>query len=153
EGDFFRLPFPNDIRLDGDRPDLTGFPTPGAELLGVDLVKAYVDKLEAEGDHWGANGSVLFRFSGVIDFDTLRFGEDTRPVVLADLTTGEPVERLGVTWSGGSGRTKYVCSNWVAVRAGLGAPLAAGYTYAVWISDDVRAVDGSAVQRSAHFEA
>lgn len=153
EGDFFRLPFPNDIRLKGKRPDLTGFPTPGPELLGVDLVKVYVDRLEAQGDRWGANGSVLFRFSGAIDFDSVRFENGKRPVVLVDLTTGDPTERLGVSWSGGSGRTKYVCPNWLSVRASFGSPLRPGHTYAVWITDDVRAADGSPVQRSPHFEA
>lgn len=153
EGDFFRLPFPNDIRLDGDRPDLTGFPTPGPDLLGKDLVKLYVEKLEAQGDRWGANGSVLFRFSGAFDFDSLRFADGKRPVVLVDLTTSDPVGGLGVSWGGGEGRTKYVCPNWLSVNAGLGAPLRAGHTYAVWISDDARAADGSTVERSPHFEA
>lgn len=153
EGDFFRLPFPNDIRLAAGKPDLSGFPTPGPELLGVDLVQAYVDRLEAEGDRWGANGSVLFRFSGPVDFGTLDFRDGKRPVVLVDLTTGDPVERLGLTWGGGAGRTKYVCANWLAVRSGLGAPLRPSHTYAVWVTTDARTPDGDPVERSAHFSA
>src|SRR5262249_3514313 len=34
DGDYFRLPFPNDIRMRGGHPDLGGFPTPGKGLLG-----------------------------------------------------------------------------------------------------------------------
>ena len=36
--DYFRLPFPNDIRMKSGKLDLTGFPTPGSDLLGYDLV-------------------------------------------------------------------------------------------------------------------
>jgi hypothetical protein len=153
EGDFFRLPFPNDIRLEAGKPDLNGFPTPGPELLGVDMVQAYVDRLEAEGDHWGANGSVVFRFSGPVDFGTLDFADGKRPVALVDLTTGDPVERLGLTWGAAAGRTKYVCPNWFAVRAGLGAPLRPNHTYAVWVTTDARTPNGDPVERSANFSA
>lgn len=162
EGDFFRLPFPNDVRLKGTKPDLTGFPTPGPELLGVDVVQSYVDKLEASGDHWSSNGAVIFRFSGDIDFNSLKFEANKRPVVMVDLTQREgtppddhvePIGRLGVGWNGGGGRTKYVCDNWIAVRPGLGGVLKPGHTYAVWITDDAKAKDGADIERSPNFEA
>src|SRR5688572_21302340 len=70
EGDFFRLPFPNDVRLSGGAPDLDGFPTPGDELLGVDPVQLYIDRIESEHTGWGTEPKVLFRFSGQIDHES-----------------------------------------------------------------------------------
>src|SRR5439155_27339102 len=40
--DFYRLPFPNDIRTKNGHPDLTGHPKPGTELLGFDPVDRYL---------------------------------------------------------------------------------------------------------------
>ncbi len=158
EGDFFRLPFPSDVRLKNDRPDLSGFPTPGPELWGVDLVERYVDRLEREGDRWSGNGTVVFRFSGNVNFETLKLDGDRRSVVFVDLTAREdghvqPIDRLGLSWSAGGGRTKYVCHNWLAVRPPLGAVLQPNHTYAVWITTDARDENGDALERSPNFAA
>ena len=40
DGDFYRLPFPNDVRLSGGKVSLAGHPTPGSALLGFDVVGA-----------------------------------------------------------------------------------------------------------------
>ncbi|HEX2874355.1 MAG TPA: hypothetical protein VHP33_24040, partial [Polyangiaceae bacterium] len=64
EGDFFRLPFPTDVRKDGDTLDLSNFPTPGSSLLGVDPVQLYVDAVTENDSGWGTYPTVLFRFSG-----------------------------------------------------------------------------------------
>ncbi len=161
EGDFFRLPFPNDIRLNGNKPVLTGFPTPGPELLGVDIVQNYVDKLEAEGDKWSSNGSIIFRFSGPVDFSSLKFENGKRPLVMVDLTQREgqspddhvePIGRLGVGWNAGGGRTNYVCENWIAARPGVGGVLKPNHTYAVWITTDAKDEKGNAIERSPNFE-
>jgi predicted esterase len=159
EDDFFRLPFPNDIRLNDGKPDLSGFPTPGPELLGVDIVQRYVDRLEAGGDHFSGNGSVVFRFSGPVDYSTFDFEGDNRPVVLVDLTARdddghvEPIGRQGVEWAAGGSKTKYVCQDWLSVRPGLGGVLQPNHTYAVWISSDAKDKDGNDIERAPNFEA
>src|SRR5262249_6588103 len=61
--DFYRLPFPNDIRMKNGHPDLSGHPKPGTELLGFDPVDRYLRAIEADNDGFGPYSTVLFRFS------------------------------------------------------------------------------------------
>ena len=111
EGDFFRLPFPNDVRLTGGAPDLDGFPTPGNDLLGFDPVQIYVDAIEANETGWGAYPTVVFRFSSPIDFQSFRQEEGgPSPVVWVDITPGAPElgDSVGLRWFASEGRGKYV---------------------------------------------
>jgi hypothetical protein len=142
DGDFFRLPFPNDVRMKNARPDLTGFPTPGADLLGFDLVDRWARYLEQTGTGWSAYPTVTFRFSGEIDFDSLKIKGATRWVDI----TPENGNDLGHNWSGTTGRTAYVCPNHLSFRPQAGAPLKAGHKYAVFMTNLAKAKDGSAIQ-------
>ena len=128
EGDFFRLPFPTDVRKKGNKLDLSGFPTPGAGLLGVDPVQLYVDAITENDSGWGAYPTVLFRFSGRFDFAS--FGDDA--VEFVDVT--DPANGYSVGWRRfyTDARTNYVCDNFVAVQPPFGHPLQPGHTYAVF---------------------
>lgn len=149
DGDFFRLPFPNDIRIKNKKPDLTGFPTPGADLLGFDLVDRWARYLEQKGTGWSAYPTVTFRFSGEIDFESLKAAGATRFV---DITPGEGNE-LGYHWAGTTGRSAYVCHNSLSFRPPAGAPLRHGHTYAVIITNAAKAKDGSPIARSPDLDA
>lgn len=129
EGDFFRLPFPTDVRKSGDKLDLSGFPTPGSSLLGVDPVQLYVDAITENDTGWGAYPTVIFRFSGPFDFDS--FAVDA--VQFIDVT--DPAKGFSVGWSRfyTDARTNYICDDFVAVRPPFGHPLEPGHTYAVFI--------------------
>jgi hypothetical protein len=137
EGDFFRLPFPTDVRRSGGKLDLSGFPTPGSKLLGIDPVQLYVDAVSEHDSAWGAYPTVLFRFSGpfdgsqadAADLDTFA----TNAVHFIDVT--DPAKGRNVGWQRfyTSARTAYVCDNWVAVQPPTGSPLEPGHTYAVFI--------------------
>ena len=62
--DFFRLPFPNDIRIDSDGTvDLTGFPRPPRASVPVDLMSAYVRAIQDEQRGFGPNQTVFLRTS------------------------------------------------------------------------------------------
>ena len=64
--DFYRLPFPNDLRVRADGTlDLSDFPRPGLTLLGVDLVDLYADAAEADFAGFASIDVVSFRFSAV----------------------------------------------------------------------------------------
>jgi hypothetical protein len=136
EGDFFRLPFPNDARRTGDRVDLSGFPTPGVGILGLDPVALYVDAVQANDRAWGAFSTVYFRFSGQLDIDTVRSAGAVRFI---DVTPGAPelCQSRGLSWYASVGRRNYICENWLGVRRPLGQPLLPGHTYAVWLSTNV----------------
>jgi hypothetical protein len=136
EGDFFRLPFPNDARRTGNRVDLSDFPTPGVGILGVDPVALYVDALEANERAWGAFATVYFRFSGLLDIETLR---EAGAVNFIDVTPNAPElgQNRGLSWYYSQGRRTYLCENWLGVRRPTGQPLLPGHTYAVWVSSSV----------------
>ena len=151
EDDFFRLPFPNDVRRSSTGVlDLSGFPTPGSALLGFDPVQPYVDAIAANDSAWGAYPTVTFRFSGGVDGATL----DQSSIHLSDITPGlKPGQDDSGNWMStyGPSKSAYVCDNWLAIERGHGRPLQPGHSYAFWLSTEVKADDGSAVQRSPNF--
>ncbi|MEZ4406991.1 MAG: hypothetical protein R3A52_10995 [Polyangiales bacterium] len=146
--DFFRLPFPNDIRRDAStgRVNLAGFPHPGTALLGFDLVDRYLRAAERDLDGFGTNSIIYFRFSGRLDFATLRLNDT---IHLVDLTTGTPTNtiRFGASTAG----NRYLCANPVYVDTGHGAPMEPGHTYAAWLTTGVRAEGGGSVSRDDDF--
>jgi hypothetical protein len=155
EADFFRLPFPTDVRKSGNTLDLTGFPTPGKALLGVDPVQLYVDAITKNDSGWGAYPTVLFRFSGPFDFATF----DVGAVQFIDVT--DPAKGKSVGWSRfyTDARTNYICDNFVAISPPFGSPLEPGHTYAVYILSQAGGQtlqgrgDGKAVVASANMAA
>jgi predicted esterase len=131
--DFYRLPFPNDIRRKaGGGVDLQGHPQPGATVLPFDLVARYVDAIETEATGFGANQTVYFRFSRA--FDTSQFPGDCGST-LVDITPTSPTYGLnmGMTCVANNTPTSYLCGPYLAVRPSLGAPLRPGTTYALLV--------------------
>ncbi len=150
DGDFFRLPFPSDVRRKSGRPDLSGFPTPGADLLGYDIVDRYARDVEAHTDGFSAYPTVTFRFSASADFTSLK-----QPGVIrwVDVSPGGTGDDVGFAWSATTGRSPYVCPNALSARPSNGAPLAAGKTYAVIITTGAQAAGGGPVARDDDFGA
>ncbi len=148
--DFFRLPFPNDVRRDAStgRLNLTGFPHPGTALLGFDLLDRYLRATERSVDGFGTNQLIYFRFSGRLDFATLRLNETLR---LIDLTTGHPTGT--VRYAANTAGNRYLCGNPVLIDTGHGAPMEPGHTYAALVLSGVRDAMGRAVERDADFPA
>lgn len=146
--DFFRLPFPNDVRRDATtgRLNLTGFPHPGTALLGFDLVDRYLRAAERSLDGFGTNGIVYFRFSNRIDFSTIRLGENVR---LIDLTAGQPTSTL--RFAANTAGNRYLCENPLMVDTGHGSPMEPGHTYAAFITAGVRDGFGHDVTPDADF--
>jgi len=155
ELDFFRLPFPTDVRNKGGQLDLSGFPTPGTALLGVDPVQLYVDAITENDSGWGTYPTVLFRFSGPFDFGTLAVDS----LEFVDVT--DPAKGRSIGWRRfyTDARTNYICDNFVAVQPPFGKPLEPGHTYAVFILSEAGGVtltgrgDGKAVVASDNMAA
>jgi hypothetical protein len=140
DGDFFRLPFPNDVRVKAGHPDLTGHPSPGAELLGYDVVDRYLRDVEANTDGFSTYPTVTMRFNAPVNFDSLKLANAVRFV---DITPAGAGNDLGFSWVVTTGRNHYVCANALSVRPPLGTPLKPGGTYAVLVSSAV--TDNAAV--------
>jgi predicted esterase len=153
EGDFFRLPFPNDVRIDSDgKLDLSGFPSPGRGALGFDPVARYAESIEAERGGWGSDPSVIFRFSSELDSASL---EGDEAIHFVDVTPGvaENGDEEPVTWYYSRERSPYVCKSWLSVRRPLGKPLLPEHVYAVYVTDRVRDANGGQVAPSENLTA
>lgn len=151
DGDFFRLPFPNDVRRDGNgRPALFGFPTPGSEILGFDVVDRYVKDVEQNADGFSAYATITMRFSGEVDFDSLKTQGAVR---LVDVTADGPLNDLGLSWIATTGRSAYVCNNSIGIRPRDGEPFLPGHTYAAILTNAAKTPGGGAIGRSADLSA
>ncbi len=142
DGDFFRLPFPNDARKKGSKLDLSNFPTPGADVLGYDLVDRWARYVEETANGFSAYPTVTMRFSGAPDFPSLKQAGVVRMV---DVTAGAGKD-VGFGWSATSAKTKYVCANSISARPAAGAPLLQGHTYALLVTNGAKAPGGAAIE-------
>ena len=96
-----------DVSPLGRTIDLSGFPTPGDELLGFDIVQRYADAVVDTRDGWGMYQGITFRYSNPLDGDS--FADD---VFLVNLTIGAP---QGLFWYYSSGRSN-IFSNTICIR-------------------------------------
>ncbi len=154
--DFFRLPWPNDIRRTADgRLDLTDFPHPATAGLPVDVLDRYLRAAERERTGFGTNGGIYFRSSAGLSWETLEAGGETPTLFVVDLTPpASPTDRhrrLGFGWSASTGGGRYLCRDWVVVRPPRGAPFEPGRSYAVVFTTGVRDAAGLALAPDADF--
>lgn len=155
--EFYRLPYPNDIRIENGSPNLDGHPTPGDGILGYDIVQRYKDAIESQQDGFGLNAWTFLRFSERANFDTIEVGGDSPSIYTVVLTPDHPryADRIGMRWQASSGADKYICQNWVAVRpgGGWGRPTDPNTTYAAVITTDVRSEGGVNAAQDEDFAA
>jgi hypothetical protein len=155
--DFYRLPFPNDARLDDGVINLDGHPGPGPliDLVG-DAVAGVLRVASLDMGAYGNNQATFFRFSASPDLGTLTIGRPgVGSVTVVDVTLGaaefntEPPMRLQAS----TGRRAYLCHNWLAVHPLDGVPWLPGHTYAALVSRTVADEDGVSAAPDADFSA
>ncbi len=147
--DFFRLPFPNDIRRKDGHVDLEGHPHPGT-ALSIDIIDRYLRASETDLSGFSNNPIVYFRFSEPYDWGTV--GDAIR---IVDITPGSPSygQSTSLGWLTTSGPlSKYLCENWLAMRPGHGDPLRHGTTYAAIVAKTMVRAMGGAFDRDQDFE-
>ncbi|NMC69594.1 MAG: hypothetical protein GYA57_05935 [Myxococcales bacterium] len=154
--DFFRLPWPNDIRRTADgHLDLSGFPHPDTAGLPVDVLDRYLRALERDRVGFATNGAVILRSSAGLNWDTLEAGGATPTIYVVDLTPpaspGDRHRRLGFGWSASTGGGRYLCRDWLAVRPPRGSPYEPGRTYAVVLTTGVLDAAGRPMTQDADF--
>jgi hypothetical protein len=189
ELDFYRLPFPNDIRVRAGRVQLDGHPVPDVEIAG-DAVRAYIDALDNGAEAFSTQPTVFMRFSKSPDFDTIRLASACetcevpsenppqcasgcakwlyRNFYIVNITPpADPEDPDFAGYGEGhsfgmaitTGRGKYICQNNIALRPADGAPLRAGATYAVIVTDTanpaegIRTAEGDTLVRDDDFDA
>jgi predicted esterase len=148
--DFYRLPFPNDIRNKSGKITLEGHPRPGSDLIGVDLVDRYIKAIEADSAGFGTNQAVFMRFSMDINLDSVQGKAD-----IIDITPSSPDygRTQGLTWSMDNGRSNYLCNHHLTLSPPYGHPLRPGTTYAAIVRTGVVAESGGVVQPDDDFVA
>jgi hypothetical protein len=149
DGDFFRLPFPNDVRRKAGKVDLRGFPTPGADVLGYDLVDRWARYVEESADGFSAYPTIVMRFAGSPDFSTLK---QTGVVRMVDVTTATGSD-IGFGWNATTAKSKYVCGNSITARPTPGEPLLPGHVYATFVTNGVKAPGGVAIEVAPDLKA
>lgn len=143
--DFYRLPFPSDVRVKADGTlDLKSFPRPGKTLLGVDVVDLYATALAEDFAGYSTLAPVTFRFTSELGFDSIAGGANLHYV---DITTpGDPGYGVDVsrTWSYDTGRHQLICQHALVVANAPAAPLRAHHTYAVYLTTAITSKAGVA---------
>ncbi len=152
--DFFRLPFPNDIRKTASGIDLTGFPIPPPEFTAAfgDLVDRWIDAIEGDTSGYAVNSAVLFRATHAVDL-----GQAVSAIRIINIDPdhpdyGKPISALAFRSEGGTvSRTSYLCQNWVGVEPVNGLTLASDTTYAYVVTDGVSPLGGGAFSPDDDF--
>lgn len=159
--DFYRLPFPNDIRKKNGKVSLTGHPRPGARFLPFDPVERYFEAIEAESTGFGTNQAVFFRFSRDPNFDSIK---KAGGVAIYNITPGSPEYglALGHSWHANTGGGRYICPRFMVVRhwywdrarrQGYADPLRPGTTYAVVLGRVITDAAGATMEPDDDFKA
>ncbi len=158
--DFFRLPFPNDIRMSAGGLSLSGFPTPGPGVVGFDPVARIVAAAEQVQRGFSRVPVVFFRFSQAPDFSTVEGNPNAasgKPVTLryVNIDPDSPGFGAGQSfgWTTTDGGGRYICPRFVEVRVPWEAPLLEGTTYAVLLTRGVQTQGGTEMQPDADFAA
>ncbi len=139
EIEFYRLPFPNDIRLRNGRVDLSGHPDPGTLAAG-EVVTKYIAAIEAETDGFGLSTTSYFRFNRAVDFGTLAASGDDQNILYVNIdpsSSGYGSHHSGWGYSASTGAGRYICDNWLAINPMGGYPLRHATTYAVILLDTI----------------
>ena len=159
--DFYRLPFPNDIRhRSNGKIDLAGHPVP-PESIGPPFINRYAEVAQEDLDGFSTNAVAILRFSHAYDFGTV--GPDNPMTAANDATirlinitpgTDGYGEEEGIAWKETRGNlSAYVCPHWVGIARPLGNPFLPNTTYAAIVTTGVKTEDGDDFERDDDFEA
>jgi len=141
--EFYRLPFPNDVRIVDDRINLDGHAAPG-EVGGIDISQRYYDAISGDVDGFGLTQPIFVRFSDTIDTNTLSVNTSTATLFLVDVDASSPSrgQRVKVQMVHILSKGQFMCGNAVAVAPRDGRPLRPRNQYALLVTDGVTSVRG-----------
>jgi len=157
-GEFFRLPYPNDLRSSEGTVDLSDFPGPGVGLAGFDPIAAIAEAAARTQTGSSLTPTVFFRFSSGMNFESISgaansvVAEPTLQVVNIDVDSPRYGSGPSYNWhvTDGAG-SKSICPRWLAVRVDWHRPLDPGTTYATYLTSGVMAADGTPMVADADF--
>lgn len=152
--EFYRLPFPNDVRLSSAGIDMSGHHNPGLLYIGGAFVDLYLDAV-SELRGFSTNPTVFFRFSQNPDFGTIVGDGDAPTLLFLNIDPDSPgyASRISMRWSITTGRGKFICPRYMAVRPSWSSPLEHGTTYAVLLFNGLRTPEGDLATPAPDFAA
>jgi hypothetical protein len=144
--DFYRLPFPNDIRVKADGTlNMSDFPRPGPSILGVDIVDLYATAWSEDFAGFGSIAPVTFRFSSELDFNTLGTnGANLHYVDITDPASPNFGADRGRNYGYDTGKGKFLCQQSLVVGNNPNDPLEPNHTYGIYFTTDVKSKAGAA---------
>ena len=152
--EFYRLPFPNDIRRSAQGGiDVSGHPNPGEMIAEIgNPVDDFYRMVEDDLDGFGLQSAVFLRFNFYPKSETLVLNENIYLLNIDQDTKGYG-KTHAVAFRARSSRGRYICYNWLAVSPGAGAPLPPGTTYAVILTNGITDDSGRPLVQDDHFKA
>ena len=150
--EFYRLPFPNDVRVVAGHIVLDGHAAPGA-VGSVDIAKLYLDAIEADVDGFGLSQPIFTRFSDRVDAATLSVNTATATIFLVDIEPTSPTknQRVEVQMVYTEPKGQFICGNAVAVAPLDGRPLRKENQYALIFTTRVMSARGETPIRDGDF--
>ncbi len=145
--EFYRQPFPSDVRLRDGRLDLSGHPSPG-DISGIDFDNLYLRALEEDRNGWGLTQPVFIRFSDPLEASTVTATATPQSVELVALDDGTSVP-IQTLYNADAGQ--FICHSALAVAPIDGIALDPNRTYAVIVRKTVRNIRGKEPIHDADF--
>lgn len=146
--DFYRLPYPNDIRRGSDNIDLEAHPAPPVSIEPP-VAARFLDDAAAHAG-FSTNPVAYFRFSTEYSTGTLSLSS----VRIVDITPDSPEYNTpaSVAWGPPERDSNYICGHWLSLYRPVGAPLRPNTTYAAIVTRTLRTKDDDAYTRSEDFD-
>ena len=153
--EFYRLPWPIDIRIKNGRVDVTGHPDPGPSLPAQykDVVKNFYAAINKDVTGFGLNTAVLMRMSHSFDLNSLTLIGLNPTVQFLNIDKKSPGYGKGVGMSmfATTARGRYICQNVIALRPNIGSPLLPSTTYAVLLRRGIKTKAGKEAEPDTDF--
>ena len=152
--EFYRLPFPNNIRRRGGSIDMTGHPHPELDVVG-NVIKTLLLQIEADTPAFGPHQAVFFRFNEFPNPSSIAITGDDPVLYMVNIDPDSASygRRTSLAWSATDGRGSFICHNWLAIRPLWSQPFDHGSTYAAVITDGIRGRNGEVPTQTSDFTA
>lgn len=153
-GEFYSLPFPNDIRMRSNHLDMRFHNRPELDSLN-NILQTMMSLIEEDVDGFSPHQTVFFRFNAFPRQESLSLDFDDPTLSLVNIDPDSPnYGRLySLYWSASSGAGKFICHNWLAVRPFWSEPFDSDTVHAAIFTTDVQGPGGEVAVQSEDFAA
>ncbi|HKU44291.1 MAG TPA: hypothetical protein VJR89_39300, partial [Polyangiales bacterium] len=149
DGDFYRLPYPNDVRRSNRQIDLGDHAGPPPTVEPAVASRFLSDAATRDG--FSTNPVVFFRFSSA--YATGNLSLSTVRIVDITLRSPEYNAPASIAWGPPERESHYICDHWLSLYRPIGSPLRPNTTYAAIVTRGLLSKQGAPYERGADFDA